>query len=159
MLWSRFLFSFFPHIFIVIYIPTTYWKLLHFCLLAFGFPLTNFLTLLSSLNFQSTCAICPGTMKPSCTLNRRVFTHLECEARQSCMPCLQGNGRGSPERASSRKVPSKSSKPGRYMTILRRLPRVDSSNRHHNLAPLFHTSEPSTFDDDEPPQHQIAQGQ
>lgn len=36
------------------------------------------------------------------------------------------------------------------MTILRRLPRADSVTRQHHLTSLFHTSEPSSFDDDEP---------
>lgn len=35
------------------------------------------------------------------------------------------------------------------MTILRRLPRPDPSTRHHHHSPLFHSSEPSVFNDDE----------
>ncbi|XP_038976476.1 E3 ubiquitin-protein ligase WAV3-like [Phoenix dactylifera] len=37
-----------------------------------------------------------------------------------------------------------------YMTVVRRLPRADSANRQHHLTPLFHTSEPIYFNDDEP---------
>ncbi|PKA55079.1 RING-H2 finger protein ATL70 [Apostasia shenzhenica] len=36
------------------------------------------------------------------------------------------------------------------VTLLRRLPRVDSSNRRHHLSCLFSQSEPNIYDDDDP---------
>ncbi|XP_020094337.1 uncharacterized protein LOC109714233 [Ananas comosus] len=42
---------------------------------------------------------------------------------------------------------------GGQMAVIRRLPRVDSSNRPPPRFPLFHPSEPSIFNDDEPLHH------
>ncbi|XP_010935893.1 E3 ubiquitin-protein ligase WAV3 [Elaeis guineensis] len=36
-----------------------------------------------------------------------------------------------------------------FVNVLRRFPRVESLNRQHRLTPLFHSSEPTVFNDDE----------
>ncbi|KAJ6817805.1 uncharacterized protein M6B38_409255 [Iris pallida] len=116
---------------------------------------------------KKTCAICLGTMKPG--RGHALFTaecshtfHFQCitsnvkHGNHVC-PVCRAKWKEIPFQ-----VPSSSSDDGRarvnpvnlpqedaIMAILRRLPRADSSNRQHNRTPLFHSSEPSVFDDDE----------
>ncbi|KAJ6800258.1 putative RING zinc finger and VWF domain family protein [Iris pallida] len=120
-----------------------------------------------SKSSKKTCAICLGTMKPG--QGHALFTaecshtfHFQCitsnvkHGNHVC-PVCRAKWKEIPFQ-----VPSSSSDDGRarmnpmnwpeddaLMAILRRLPRADSSNRHHNRTPPFRSSEPSIFDDDE----------
>ncbi|KAM0944948.1 putative chromatin regulator PHD family [Dioscorea sansibarensis] len=122
-----------------------------------------------SRSSKRTCAICLGTMKPG--QGHALFTaecshtfHFHCitsnvkHGNHVCPVCrskwkeipFQGPPASELPRGRNRGNPLNWPQDDGFMTILRRLPRVDSSNRPHHLTPLFHTSEPGVFDDDEP---------
>ncbi|XP_072956764.1 E3 ubiquitin-protein ligase WAV3-like [Typha angustifolia] len=121
-----------------------------------------------SRSSKRTCTICLGTMKAG--HGHALFTaecshtfHFQCISSNVkygnfVCPVCRAKWKEIPFRC----PPSSDSAHGRarvnpdnwpredgHMTVLRRLPRVDSANRQHNL-PLFHTSEPRVFNDDEP---------
>uniref|UniRef100_A0A1D1Z716 Uncharacterized protein sll0103 n=2 Tax=Anthurium amnicola TaxID=1678845 RepID=A0A1D1Z716_9ARAE len=122
-----------------------------------------------SRSSKRTCAICLGTMKPG--HGHALFTaecshtfHFHCIAsnvkhgNQVCPVCrakwkdipFQAPAASELPHGRARVNPVNWSQEDGYMTILRRLPRTDSSNRLPHVTSLFHTTEPSSFDDDEP---------
>ncbi|KAJ6828843.1 uncharacterized protein M6B38_361520 [Iris pallida] len=122
-----------------------------------------------SRSSKRTCAICLGIMKAG--QGHAIFTaecshtfHFHCIAsnvkhgNQVCPVCRAkwkeipfqiSSSSAEPHHGRSRANPLNWSHDDSYFNLLRRLPRVNS-NRQNHLTPLFHSSEPNAFDDDEP---------
>ncbi|XP_008810817.1 E3 ubiquitin-protein ligase WAV3-like [Phoenix dactylifera] len=122
-----------------------------------------------SRSSKRTCAICLGTMKAG--HGHALFTaecshtfHFHCIAsnvkhgNRVCPVCrakwkeipFQGPPYSEHPHGRARVNPVNWPQEEGFMTVVRRFSRADSANRQHHLTPLFHTSEPIYFNDDEP---------
>nr|XP_010918955.1 E3 ubiquitin-protein ligase WAV3 [Elaeis guineensis] len=122
-----------------------------------------------SRSSKRTCSICLGTMKAG--HGHALFTaecshtfHFHCIAsnvkhgNRVCPVCrakwkeipFQGPPSSEHPHGRARVNPVNWPQEEGYMTVVRRLSRADSANRQHHLTPLFHTSEPIYFNDDDP---------
>ncbi|KAJ6819363.1 uncharacterized protein M6B38_402790 [Iris pallida] len=123
-----------------------------------------------SRSSKRTCAICLGVMKAG--QGHAIFTaecshtfHFHCIAsnvkhgNQVCPVCRAkwkeipfqiSSYSAEPHHGITRGNPLSLTRDDSYFNLLRRLPRANSSNRQPHLTPLFHSSEPNAFDDDEP---------
>ncbi|KAG1359758.1 E3 ubiquitin-protein ligase WAV3 [Cocos nucifera] len=121
-----------------------------------------------SRSFKKTCAICLASMKPGhghalftaecshtfhfhcITANVKHGNHVcpVCRAKWKEIP-FRGPPSSENPHGRARVNPINWPQDDGYVSMLRHLPRVDSSNRNHRLTPLFHSSEPIVFNDDE----------
>lgn len=120
-----------------------------------------------SRSYKKTCAICLGNMKAG---HGAIFTaecshafHFNCIAsnvkhgNRLCPVCrakwkeipFLGSSSSELPHGRGRVNPISWPQEDGTITLLRRLPRSNSSTRNHNLASLFNISEPNVYDDDE----------